>query len=149
MRPVFEHTTPPLVRLPLSGITVHTAKGVRGRPAFEVYAGPLLADISVVSSIGGPLVRGAWRGRPPGGRDQWAVAWGQLPAGCSDVDIVFSSAEDGTATSGQKIIIGDVFWVAELGGTHRTVTATCGDGCERIRLRRFRYGTGRNRADVC
>ncbi|RMI33795.1 hypothetical protein EBO15_41340 [Actinomadura harenae] len=139
---MFEHVSPPLVRLPLSGITVHAARGMRGRPAFEVFAGDVLADISVINSVGSPLVRGAWRGRQPGG-GAWAVAWGQLPPGCSDVEVVFG----GRATGGpaQKIIIRNMFWAAELRGGARTVTARCGDGLERIRLRRFRYTSGRPR----
>jgi hypothetical protein len=126
-----DHHSTPLILMPLSGLTVRAVKGVGGRRAFGVYAGTVLVDVSVTTSVTTHLLRGGLRGRG------WAVAWGRLSPDQHDLDVVFAARMRADARV-RPVVLSDSFWMAEAAGRYRTVAAAG----ERATLRRFRHDGG-------
>jgi hypothetical protein len=117
-----------------SGYVVRIGRGSEGRAALQVHdaRGDLL-DVAVAHSFVSMLLRGSVRG---GGSDgTWAVAWGQLPPGCDDVAVLFAGRSEPVLPV-RPTIIARAFWVAEVGGDFRTVSAAADADRATRRLRR-------------
>jgi hypothetical protein len=117
--------------------SVRIVPGGPGWPSLEVYAGCVLLDVVVATSLTPAVLRGACRanGRP---RPQ-ALAWGRLPAGRPPVRARFTRS--GLRPQAQIIEVSELgcwFWLAVAEGDFSVVTVTHPGGQERRRLRKVR-----------
>jgi hypothetical protein len=127
----------PLMRLPISGWTVRVGRAAADRAALEVYDGCRVADVCVATTVSVSVLRGAHRNARGG--EPWALAWGQLPTGVSEVTVQFTG---GGRNRGVRhipaVVIEGSYWVAEAAGNHAGVTVQAGDVRVSERLRRSR-----------
>lgn len=127
----------PLMRLPISGWTVRVARGAADRAALEVYEGCRVADVCVATTVSVSVLRGAHRNARGG--EPWALAWGQLPAGVSEVTAQFSgSGWNRGVRHIPAVVIEGRYWVAEAAGNFAGVTVQAGPVRVSERLRRAR-----------
>jgi hypothetical protein len=127
----------PLMRLPISGWTIRVGRGAADRAALEVYDGCRVADVCVTTALSVSVLRGAHRNARGG--EPWALAWGQLPAGVSEVTARFTG---GIRNRGVRhipaVVIEGGYWVAEAAGNFAGVTVQAGHVRVSERLRRAR-----------
>jgi hypothetical protein len=127
----------PLLRLPISGWTVRVGRAAADRAALEVYEGCRVADVCVATTVSVSVLRGARRNARGG--EPWALAWGQLPAGVSEVTAQFTG---GGRNRGVRhipaVVIEGSYWVAEAAGNFAGVTVQAGPVRVSERLRRSR-----------
>jgi hypothetical protein len=120
--------------LPASGWTLHVGRGPLLRPALEVHTSHGLVDVAVAEGFAAPLVRGALRGRHLTRR--WALAWGHLPSGTTEVIVEFRARQRSERV--KATAIAGAFWVAEAPGRYRSATVATGRSATRVRLHRHR-----------
>lgn len=119
------------MRLPISGWAVRLGRGADDRPALEVYAGTRMVDVCVATPVSMSVLRGAWRS--PRGEVPWAVAWGQLPAGVTEVTAAFGRNRV------PAVLVEGAYWVAEAAGEYGQITVHAGAAQVGTRLRRSRF----------
>jgi hypothetical protein len=96
-----------------------------------------MADVCVATPVSVSVLRGAWRN--PRGGAQWALAWGQLPAGTSSVSARFTGGGRKPAVRDiPAVVIEGTYWVAEAAGGFAGVTVHAGPVLVSGRLRRSR-----------